>query len=245
MALDLNVDTLDAVPEAMRALYIPNGDKFKLDVNGVEDTAGLKSALKAERDLRDKADKENKQWKSLGATPDEIQTLKTASEKAETERMVQASEWDKLKAQQSDLHAKELAKLSETVAAKDRAVMKNVVEAQAVAAVAAAGANKLIMPFVRNVLKAAEINGDYVVQVLNDKGEPRVNANGEFLSVNDLVSEMKADPQYGPLFPPSGASGGGMSQAGSGNTLKTIASSDKSAIGANLEAVAKGTIKIT
>jgi hypothetical protein len=56
---------------------------------------------------------------------------------------------------------------------------------------------------------------------------------------------MKQDTKYGPLFQSSGASGGGMSQSGTGSNLTTISSSDKAAIGANLEAIAKGTIKVT
>src|SRR3989304_2911677 len=49
MALELIVDTLDAVPEALKDMYVASEGKFKLDVNGIEDTKGLKSALEKER----------------------------------------------------------------------------------------------------------------------------------------------------------------------------------------------------
>jgi len=245
MALEINIDTLESVAEPLRALYVPNGDKFKLDTSGMEDTSGLKSALEKERSTARELDKQSKQWKALGKTPEEFAAMIAAQDKAETDRLAQAGEWDKLRAQQNDLHAKALLQMTETVAAKDRAISKNVVDAQALAAIASADGNtKLLMPFVRGALKAVEVDGDYAVRVLNDKGEPRVNAKGDFLSINDLVSEMKADVQYGPLFKSSGANGGGMSQSGAGAGLKTIASSDKAAIGANLEAIAKGTIKV-
>jgi hypothetical protein len=246
MALALNIDTLDSVPEAVRALYVPNGDKFKLDVDGIEDTAGLKSALEKERTTARELSKQTGAWKALGKTPEEIQALISAQEKAETEKLAQAGEWDKLRAQQNDLHAKAIAAMTETVAAKDRAVSKNVVDAQAIAAIAASKGNTdLLMPFVRSALKAVEVDGDYSVRVIGTDGNPRVNAKGDFLSVSDLVSEMKQDTKYGPLFQSSGASGGGMSQSGTGSNLTTISSSDKAAIGANLEAIAKGTIKVT
>ena len=49
MALELIVDTLDSVPEALKDMYVASEGKFKLDVNGIEDTKGLKSALEKER----------------------------------------------------------------------------------------------------------------------------------------------------------------------------------------------------
>lgn len=45
MALNLIVDNLEVVPEAVRAMYVPDGDKFKLDVEGVEDTKQLRIEL--------------------------------------------------------------------------------------------------------------------------------------------------------------------------------------------------------
>jgi hypothetical protein len=245
MALDLEITALDSVPEAVRALYIPHGDKFRLDVQGIEDTSGLKSALEKERTTARELDKQSKQWKALGKTPEDIAALIAAQDKAEADRLAQAGEWDKLRAQQNELHAKALAEVAEKVAAKDKAISKNVVDAQAIAAIAAGKGNTdLLMPFVRSALKAVEVDGDYAVRVVNDKGEPRVNATGAFLSVSDLVAEMRSDTKYGPLFQASGANGGGMSQAASGSTLKTVASSDKAAFGANLEGIANGTIKV-
>ena len=65
MALEINIDTLEAVAEPLRALYIPNGDKFKLDLMGLEDTTGLKSALEKERTTARELEKQSKQWKAL------------------------------------------------------------------------------------------------------------------------------------------------------------------------------------
>jgi hypothetical protein len=49
MALELMLDTLDGVAESVKSLYVAHEGKFKLDVNGIEDTKGLKSALEKER----------------------------------------------------------------------------------------------------------------------------------------------------------------------------------------------------
>ena len=48
--LQLVIDKLDAVAEPLRELYTEKEGKFHLNVTGVEDTSGLKSALQKERD---------------------------------------------------------------------------------------------------------------------------------------------------------------------------------------------------
>lgn len=51
MALKLVVDSLDDVAESFKSSYKKGEDgKFHLDVDGIEDTSGLKSALQKERD---------------------------------------------------------------------------------------------------------------------------------------------------------------------------------------------------
>lgn len=45
MALAAQVATLDEVPEAQRAFYVADGDKFKLDVAGGEDNSALRVEL--------------------------------------------------------------------------------------------------------------------------------------------------------------------------------------------------------
>lgn len=49
MALKLVVDKLEDVAEGVRAMYVEKDGKFHLDVDGIEDTSGLKNALNAER----------------------------------------------------------------------------------------------------------------------------------------------------------------------------------------------------
>ena len=46
MTLAIKVDSVEGLDEATQALYVADGDGFKLDVSGIE---GLESALKKER----------------------------------------------------------------------------------------------------------------------------------------------------------------------------------------------------
>jgi hypothetical protein len=210
MALDLIVDALDAVPESFRSLYVQNGDKYKLDVSGVEDTSGLKSALEAERRAAREASKQAAAWKALGKTPDEIQALVDAQAKAEQERLTKAGDWDKLAKQMNDAHAQELNTLKSTLETKDKALAKHLVDSAAVNAIAAAkGVPELLLPHIRSAVKVIEENGDYAVRVVDSTGSPRVNGKGEFLSIKDLVSEMRQSEVFGRAFDGSGASGSG------------------------------------
>jgi len=48
-ALELEVTDLNTVPEAFRGEYVARDGKFRLNVNGVEDVTGLKSALESQK----------------------------------------------------------------------------------------------------------------------------------------------------------------------------------------------------
>ena len=53
MPLPAETDSLDAVPEAVRAFYVATDEgRYRLDADGVEDVSGLKSALEKERAAR-------------------------------------------------------------------------------------------------------------------------------------------------------------------------------------------------
>lgn len=223
MALDLIVDALDAVPEALRSLYVPSGEKFKLDVSGVEDTTGLKSALEAERKAAREAGKQAAAWKALGKTPEEIQALVEAQAKAEQDRLTKAGDWDKLAKQMNDAHAQELNGLKSTLETKDKALAKHLVDSAAVNAIAAAkGVPELLLPHIRGAVKVIEENGDYAVRVVDSSGSPRVNGKGEFLTIKDLVGEMRQSEVFGRAFDGSGATGSGTPQqrgAGGGKSV--------------------------
>lgn len=49
MALKLILDSLDDISDELKNMYVESDGKFKLDVDGIEDTKGLKSALEKER----------------------------------------------------------------------------------------------------------------------------------------------------------------------------------------------------
>jgi hypothetical protein len=222
-AIPLVSDTLEAIPETQRALYVEKDGKYHLDVTGVEDTTGLKSALAAERKAAQEATRQAAAWKSLGKTPDEIQALVAAQAQAEQDKLTKAGDWDKLAKQMNDQHTLEISGIKATLEVKDKALSKHLVDSAAVTAIAAAkGVPELLLPHIRSAVKVIEENGDYVVRVLDASGSPRVNGKGEFLTIKDMVGEMRQSEVFGRAFDGTGATGSGSSQQRGGGGAKAI-----------------------
>ena len=96
MSLKLIVDSLDAVPEALRDLYAKSEDgKFHLGVDGIEDTTALKKALKTERDARATFEKQLKTFE--GIDPEEAKALRERFESDEELQMIRAGNKEKLR----------------------------------------------------------------------------------------------------------------------------------------------------
>ena len=223
MALQFTVDKLDTLTEAVRPLYKQDGDKFRLDLDGYEDPTGLKSALDKERTAARDAVAQAKAWKQLGKTPEEIQALVDAQAQAERDKLTKAGEWDKLKLQMTEQHQAELAKRDDSNKAMRGQLEKHLVDAAAATALAAAeGSPELLLPHVKSKVKVIEESGEFAVRIVDAKGDPRVNTKGEFLSMADLVGEMRQNPVYAPGFKAPNASGGGARPSAGGGGAKVL-----------------------
>jgi len=75
------------------------------------------------------------------------------------------------------------------------------VETAAVTALAAAkGNSKLLMPIIREHVELVQDGDEYVVRVKDGSGDYRGNGKGGFMSVEELVAEMRSSKDYGPAF---------------------------------------------
>jgi hypothetical protein len=211
--LKLVLDSVEGLDEPTRGMYVEKDGKFHLDVDGIEDTSGLKSALQKERKDRADLEKKVKRWEGLGKTDEEIAELIAKHDETSQTEAERKGEWDKLRLQMNEKHAKELAKKDETIGAMRKRLEAELVDARATAAIAAAkGVPDLLLPHVQRHVKVDE---NFNVVVVDAKGDPRVNGKGEPLSISDLVTEMKSTEIYGRAFEGSGQSGGG-TQPGNG-----------------------------
>ncbi len=222
MALELTVDNLDNVQENLRNFYVEKNGKYQLDVSGIEDTGGLKSALDKEREAHKRLEKATKSWEKLGKTPEEISEILQAHEDAEKAKAEKAGDWEKLKAQMNDSHAKEIAAKDNELASMRKALEANLIDAQATSAIAAAkGVPELLLPHVKSHVKVVENEGNYKVAVVDAKGDPRINGKGEPLTIADLVAEMKQSEVFGRAFEGTGHTGTGK-EASSGGVVPIV-----------------------
>lgn len=94
----------EALPEPTRKffsdekIYVPDGDNWKLDAEGVEDVSGLKTALQKERDARAQFEKDLKaeREKLSGVDLEEYQRLKAEADSKETDDLKAKGKIDEL-----------------------------------------------------------------------------------------------------------------------------------------------------
>jgi len=169
--------------------------------------------------------------------PEEYAKLKKQATDAEEERLKNAGEWDKIKQQMVDAHAKETGKLRDENKSLRESLENQVLVAQATQAIAdEKGSSLLLMPHVRSRTKLDESGKPVVV---DESGNVRVDAQGNPMTVKALIAEMKADvATFGRAFEPVGMSGGGSQQSSGGGQQQPKSSVEK--IKAGLEKLNAG-----
>lgn len=219
MALKATVDKLEDVPEAIREDYEEKDGKFHLKgfvpADKVENVDGLKSALRKEREnVKEREKALAKLQETLGEDfdPEEYKTLKQQRAEQEAQNAEKKGEWEKLRNQMTEGHTKELDKRKKR---EDHLVQTLTVERidkeAAMVCNELKGNATLLMPHIRAKTKLIEEEGAFHVRILDEQGNPRVNAEGKFLGIRDLVSEMRGQDVFAGAFAGTGNSGGGAS----------------------------------
>ncbi|QNN97171.1 hypothetical protein P9A51_gp16 [Xanthomonas phage Xp12] len=224
------VDSIDKVPEQFRGFYGEGEggyvlqDSFKGTATAVD---GLNKSLKAARRDADEA-KRNRPDVSgfaqigqlLGIEGDDAmnaETLRAGVEKLISESKDGKVNWDKMKQSlESGFNTKLQAKDAE-IQGMGKSLQKYLVTSAAVQAIAAhKGVPDLLLPHITARTKVVKDGEDYVVRVVDDSGDPRGNASGGFMTVEDLVKELKGHQTFGRAFESEAPNGGGK-PPGSGN----------------------------
>lgn len=210
----LELDAVDEVPEGLRPIYVKSEDgKFRIEPSLAKklDVTGLTTALDKERKANKTVKDQLEAWKKLnvGATPEEaVAKLQELNERA-TNGDGKAN-WDKMKKDLDDGHLKVIQAKDAVVAKMTGTVEKYLIDSEATKALAdLKGSTALLLPHVRSQVKVIEQNGEYVTQVVDKDGDPRGDGRGGFMTIKDLVTEMKASAEYGRAFEGSGSTGGG------------------------------------
>lgn len=214
MALKLKIteSEYNALAEGLRELYEENNGSYQLQVDGIEDTSGLTSALKKERESNKEMAKLVKSWEMLGKTPSEISELLESVEQAQNKELAKKGEYDKLLAQVQEKHKAEIEIKQKELEEANRAVESHLIDANAISAITELGGSaKLLLPHVKDRVRVVkDESGQYAVNVLSaDKSMPLVNSEGKPIGIKDLLTQMRDDEAYSMAFKPTAGTGTG------------------------------------
>jgi hypothetical protein len=219
MALNLIETSLDSVPENLRDLYEKSGDNFRLKVDGVDDAAGLKSALASERKLRAEAEKLAKSVKDLGKSPQEIAEVLARVEAEEQERAKKSGDFESIMKQKADAFQAEKASLLEQIKAsqaseREAVIGNNLMLALNKAGVTSEGA-ELLPDRLANRIKYEMQDGKRLIKIVQADGVTPMagSAPDGSATFDDLIKEAVA--KFPSQFKRPDSSGGGKLPANS------------------------------
>lgn len=218
----------DMIKGEYKAHKIGDKDVYMLDVSGVDgyeldDVRGLKTALGSERTAKTNAEKLLEKFKDID--PDAARTA--IAENAELKAIDPAKEADKIantkfenaKTQLTAKHQADLKAVTDRNALLQGQVEKLLIDSAATAALAEAkGSVDLLLPHVRKFTRVKEENGEFSVEVIDDKGNVRIgDSKGAPMNIAGLVGEMRSSEVFGRAFEGDGKSGSGK-QPGNGGS---------------------------
>lgn len=202
--LKFTIDTLDGVNESFHELYTKQEDgTYKL--TGVDipdnDTEALKGALEKER----KAAEEERQKRKK--REEELKKL-------EMQKMEESKDIEGIKRQMAEQHAAQLEEFKSKLDLANKELVTQKIDNAALDAIAKErGISALLLPYVKGRTRLSDNGG---VEVLNDKGEPMVKADGAPVSISEFVGQLKASADFAGAFQGTTHSGGGTKESAGG-----------------------------
>lgn len=220
------VDSLAGVPQDFHGLYKEGEDgKFSIDADNpvagsaVKAVIGLNNALESAR-----ADVKRLQSGQIDLSPladygETVADIATSFQSKVDELTAQVAKGkdakiniDKIKEDIAASFAAQTKEKDVKIEALTGQLYGLMVDSAAKSAVAdAKGDINLLMPFIKQQVKAVEEDGAFKIYVVDKDNERRFSAvTGSAMTIKELVDEMKGNEQYGKLFDSEAPRGPGM-----------------------------------
>jgi hypothetical protein len=224
--LKATYETADAIPEGVRDYYgQPEGEeRFVLQVDSadgfaLENVSGLKSTLGKLKDRADRAEAGLKRFSSLNAEPDaiaqnlaELESLRESKQDEGTAVTSLRNEMEQMRKSAKEETDKAIAPINSLAESRLAQIKELLIDNELSSAISeAGGSSKLLMPVLRNEVRAVtDDEGRVKVQIVDGEGTPRVMGTSlEPMTFGALVEEKKNDPDLAIAFSSAGSSGGG------------------------------------
>ncbi|CAI8801420.1 Scaffolding protein [Pseudomonas sp. IT-P74] len=205
--LKFQIDSLDGVDEAVRALYTEKDGKFVLGIEGLpqqEDVSGLKA--KVDELLGEKKAAEKKAREAEEAARLEREELARKSGNVEELERSWSEKYNRREAELNGTLEQERQTLSGQI--RDLTVGRTATDIAS--ALAIPGSAEALLPHIERRLSVEQRDGKPVVVVLDKQG--KLSA----ASLDELKAEFANNTAFAPLIAGSKASGGGAGGAGNG-----------------------------
>lgn len=217
LALEIDKDAHAKLPDAQKSLYVEKDGKFRLDVDDLPDTSGLKSALEKERENVANAKKELRTLaeKYKNIDPDKYKEMMDAIEDGDQQALLKAGKIDELFNKKTEKLRKALEGERDAAledAKKERAkrekYQQRVLEGHLVKAAAKAGVHE-------HAYEDAMIRGRTVFTLDDDGNAVQLGSDGKPVAGKDgktpfgpdeWMEGMKSTAKH---WFPAGSSGGG------------------------------------
>jgi DNA-directed RNA polymerase subunit F len=235
MALKLMLEKLEDVTEAQRALYVEKDGKFHLDVDGLEDTTGLKNALASERNNVKEAKRLAKELQDRfeGLDPDKAREIMAKFDQDGEVALIAAGKIDEVIAKRSEKLRAALDKQvneakQQTEAEKQRAnkFSQRVLDNHIRQAATAAGVHKnAVDDALLRARTMFTLNDDGDAIQLTSDGTPVLGKDGKtpFTPMEWLESMKDTAPHWFPAGNSGGGAGGGKDTKAGGKTITRAA----------------------
>lgn len=205
MALKLTVDSLDGLDDSVKTLYKEDNGKFRLDLDGYEDTTGLKAQRDALLNEKKEAQRKAKEAEEAAKTLAEESARKNGDVAA-----LEKSWQEKLAATESNYK-----NLNESLTKQIHGLTVGQTATKLAAELAISGSADVLLPHIQSRLTVEIKDGAPSVRVLDLQGKPTA------LTIDELKQEFISNKAFAPLIAASKATGGGASttnNSGSGAT---------------------------
>ncbi len=212
-------DSLTDIPTNYQSLYTEmeeGGVTLDPALAAKLDNSGLATALDKERSNGLKASRELKDWRALGESPDQVRASLENLERTAEEAVVVID----------DLRARNHQYLVTTAATE--------------ALLAAGGSVELLMPHLEKSVRVEADGATPELRIIGPDGEDRRQGEEGYMTVQDLVEEMRASPVFARGFDPVGNRGSGMDPA----SLPPTPNNNAGASGLRLEDIATGKVVV-
>jgi len=198
--LKLEADNLDAIDEPLRSLYEEKDGKFRLKVDGLPDVSGLKKKLDELMDESKAAKRKAKE-------------IEEAAERERAEALAKSGDVESLRKSYDEKFGKTKTEYETQIQNYQQQLQKLTVGQTATTLaveLAIPGSAPVLLPHIQARLSMEIRDGQPVTVVMSADGKPSA------MTIEELKTELSANPAFAPIIAASKAAGGGASGGGNG-----------------------------